>query len=429
MLGPEIHKHFQTYVSQDHRLAHAVAENYFEQARKRPGETLFVQEWGVGNGNLAACFLSRLQELDSEGRVYPRTHYILCDYSLEILKGVRANARLQTHAGRYSTVLVPAEKLECFRPQSTFLAVSNEIWDDQATKVLLKQGDSLFEEYLQPKLDPAQVPIEFAEFIKLFNDENLEELKKLPPFLAAVVWEHDFQRVDVDDWPFGEIIKNHIAEAAEGIPIPVNLGAYQTLERALTLLDPDGAGYTGFDYGMFSLTELNTPSRPYFNLYGGQYTFMVNFDLLQRVGKSIGFSGTAKQPQHDYVAKSLGQRAISVLELVQAHPKVSEMAPWDVDLLMLQTLQALNGTYKSPYKNPFQYPALPGTPKKQRKQIKKLVESLSPYGVPDTVAYVSESEIFSGGKQLSRLGYREKDLRKALNGPPPPIAFSCINFC
>jgi hypothetical protein len=26
--GPGIHDHFQTYVSQDHRLAHALAENY-----------------------------------------------------------------------------------------------------------------------------------------------------------------------------------------------------------------------------------------------------------------------------------------------------------------------------------------------------------------------------------------------------------------
>ena len=32
--GPGIHDHFQTYVSQDHRLAHALAEDYFERALK-----------------------------------------------------------------------------------------------------------------------------------------------------------------------------------------------------------------------------------------------------------------------------------------------------------------------------------------------------------------------------------------------------------
>ena len=34
--GPGIHNHFQTYVSLDHRLAHALAEDCYEQARKRP---------------------------------------------------------------------------------------------------------------------------------------------------------------------------------------------------------------------------------------------------------------------------------------------------------------------------------------------------------------------------------------------------------
>ena len=48
--GPSIHDHFQTYVSQDHRLAHALAEDYFEQARKQgnSAQSGFVMEWGVG---------------------------------------------------------------------------------------------------------------------------------------------------------------------------------------------------------------------------------------------------------------------------------------------------------------------------------------------------------------------------------------------
>ncbi len=77
--GPGIHDHFQTYVSQDHRLAHALAEDYFEQARKQANCTQprFIMEWGVGNGNLAGCFLSHLQSIDVEEQVYPGTRYIL----------------------------------------------------------------------------------------------------------------------------------------------------------------------------------------------------------------------------------------------------------------------------------------------------------------------------------------------------------------
>ena len=132
MLGPGIHDHFQTYVSLDHRLAHALADEYFQQVKDQPAPpcTRFIQEWGVGNGNLAACFLSRLKQLDTNQRVYPFTHYVLCDYSEEILKGVRANPRLLEHAGRFSTVRVDANRLDCFKPHSIDKIISNEIWDD-----------------------------------------------------------------------------------------------------------------------------------------------------------------------------------------------------------------------------------------------------------------------------------------------------------
>ena len=71
--GSGIHDYFQTYVSKDHRLAHALAENYFEQALKQANsvQSRFVMEWGVGNGNLAGCFLSHLQSIDTEGENLP----------------------------------------------------------------------------------------------------------------------------------------------------------------------------------------------------------------------------------------------------------------------------------------------------------------------------------------------------------------------
>ena len=36
ILGPEIHNHFQTYVSLDHRLAHTLAGKYFQQVKDQP---------------------------------------------------------------------------------------------------------------------------------------------------------------------------------------------------------------------------------------------------------------------------------------------------------------------------------------------------------------------------------------------------------
>ena len=62
-IGSDIHDHFQTYVSRDYRLAYSLAKEFFIKATVS-GEidkTLFVLEWGVGNGNLASSFLDRLK--------------------------------------------------------------------------------------------------------------------------------------------------------------------------------------------------------------------------------------------------------------------------------------------------------------------------------------------------------------------------------
>jgi len=430
MKGPGIHNHFQTYVSLDHRLAHAIADEYFAFAQQGSdlNKIKFVQEWGVGNGNLAACFLSRLKEIDSDDQVYSKTNYILCDYSKEILKGVRANPNLQIHAGRFSTLQVNAESMDCFRPQSIFKIISNEIWDDLTTKILLKHQGLLYEEYLQPTLNPQVPDTNFEEFVQLFSEKNFEGLKKCSPFLEEIIWERDFQRVDISDWPYAEVILSHLGNVTDEIPIPINIGAFVTVERARFLLEEKGQGYCGFDYGMPTLKDLNTEGRPYFKLYGGQYTCMVNFPLLEEIGKSIGFNNIQNEHQHRYLGRTMESPVISVVEIVQNHPEISQMRPWDIDLLMLNTLHALNGRYQSPYKRKMDYPAMPGTPKKYRKLIQQSLNALDPRGVPDTVAYVTKEEVHLATKRLLKLGYRDKDLQAGFINIDQPVSFVHMNF-
>ena len=424
--GPQIHNHFQTYVSLDHRLAHALANDFYAKARGHHPENdiWYLQEWGVGNGNLAACFLSRLREIDSENEVYPFVHYILCDESEEILKGVRSNARLQEHSGKFSTARIHAEQLDCFRPHSVTKIISNEIWDDLSTKVLLKHQGLYYEEYLCPFLET--LPTE--GFLEQFKNRDLAELAQLPNFLDTIHWERDFQRVDLDDWPFAETLKAHAENFKDEIPMPVNTGAFSAIAKAKELLTPMNFGYTSFDYGMKTIQDLNQEGRPYFNLYGGQYTFMVNFPLLEDIGRSIGFTKITREYQNQFVGEDLGSAVISLVDLMQNHPQVASMAPWDRDILMLGTLHALNTVYRSPYSGKLNYPAMEGTPKKQRKQIAKLAENLSGRGVPDTVAYVTREEVLAALKPLRKLGYREKDIQSAFQSPPPPVSFVHIQF-
>ncbi len=429
--GPAIHDHFQTFVSRDYRLAHALADDFLAKALTRTDKESpwLVHEWGVGNGNLAACFLSRLKEQDTEGRVYSRTQYLLCDYSEEILKGARAHPLLLEHKDRFTTIQIDAGKSDNFKPASADKIISNEIWDDLAAKVLLKHQGVFYEEYLQPLMTPNRPQDDWETLRRQFNDKDLASLAQQPDVLPAIHWERSFQRVDISDWPYAKVIEAHFENVVDEIPVPVNIGAFAALEKARSTLKPDGQGYTGMDYGMFSMKEVNQEGRPYFNLYGGQYTNMVNFELLAEVGKAVGFATVETESQKDWVGRNVGDALISVVDLVQEHPRAMEMEPWDRDLLMLESLHALNHAYKSPYKNKMSYPPMPGTPKKQKKLIAKLAAALSVRGVPDTVAYITNREAQDAFPRLRKLGYREKDLDRAFTQAPLPIAFIRANFC
>ena len=428
--GPGIHDHFQTYVSQDHRLAHALAEDYFERARQANcTQPYFIMEWGVGNGNLAGCFLSHLQSIDTEEQVYPGTCYILCDFSMEILKGASNNARLKNHTGKFFTVQIDANHMDCFREKTIDKIISNEIWDDLSTKVLLKRDGSLYEEYIQPLIDPVAAGINIDDFIKPFNEKNLDLLKVCPRLLQFITWERTYQRVTIGDWPRADILQAHIDLLADEIPIPVNIGALATFRCARHLLRQGGFGYTGMDYGMYSMQELNFSERPYFNLYGGQYTFMVNFELLNQWAHAEGFSSVEKEHQHSYVGRHLQDKVISVVELVQTHSNAPNMSSWDRDILMLKTLNTLNKAYKNHYQSEMKYTAMEGAPSSQQKQIKELAGKLSTNGVPDTVAYVTEKEVMKVSADLAELGYDEQLYAPLFQGSTEAISFVIMNLC
>ena len=146
------------------------------------------------------------------------------------------------------------------------------------------------------------------------------------------------------------------------------------------------------------------------------------------MAKTIGFTEAFTQYQHHFVECQLQESVISVLELLQSHPKVARMESWERDILMLQTLNAFAGIYESPYENKINYPAMPGTPKKYIKKIDELSNKLDPYGIPDTVAYISQSEVVSAEKKLRKLGYKENRMQSAFVNFAQPVSFvySCF---
>src|SRR5207253_10450847 len=97
--GGKVRDYYQTMASADYRLAHALAVDFHDHTTKQTNlpPTFVIQEWGCGNGNLAACFLTHLKALDSTGAIYRKTRYVLADANRDALSAALAHPDLQPH--------------------------------------------------------------------------------------------------------------------------------------------------------------------------------------------------------------------------------------------------------------------------------------------------------------------------------------------
>ena len=110
LLGSRVREFYQTFAAADFRLGYALAEDYWRQCVSRTkakndeaatdAAPLIVMEWGAGNGNLAACFLDRLQELDTEHVIFPRIQFICVEQEAVLLEQVKQNVDLAKHVDR-----------------------------------------------------------------------------------------------------------------------------------------------------------------------------------------------------------------------------------------------------------------------------------------------------------------------------------------
>ncbi|MEJ2231040.1 MAG: hypothetical protein P8X46_07650, partial [Nitrospirales bacterium] len=62
------------------------------------------------------------------------------------------------------------------------------------------------------------------------------------------------------------------------------------------------------------------------------------------MAKHLGIQTGLIESQREYVGRSLGTNVLSVMDLLASHPSPPEGQAWQLDALILRTLQALNGT-------------------------------------------------------------------------------------
>jgi hypothetical protein len=440
--GDKLRFYYQTYASADFRLGHALAADYYERVTKRDKagnrqqsrvdriaddeSRLMVLELGVGNGNLAACFLSHLKTLDKQGTIYPRVRYVMVDWQQTVLDGALAHPELAVHREQVETHQGSVEHLAEIAEASVDRIICNELWNDLPTKLLAKHSGEVEEEYLRPNLSEslhANIQ-DWPTFVRAFQEIDLATLKTFPSFLDELVWEKEYRKVEWKDAPYRKTIAEFLQSIDQEVLVPVNVGAFATLKEAKRLLAPDAIGFSAFDAGTGDMKVLNDPEKPCYGQFGGQYNFMVNFALIQAVAKHLGIKHTTLESQREFVGRSLNTNVITVMDLLAVHPSAGpKLQVWEQDRLVLQTIKALNETFTSSYRRRIDFPLSTDMPPEERETSNAILRFLKDDGIPDTVAYLTEEELNRAQQDLEAIGYDRDTIRMALNAPPSPIEY------
>jgi hypothetical protein len=440
--GDKLRSYYQTFASADFRLAHALAADYFERVTKREktagrqssnpipltphASPLTVLELGPGNGNLAACFLSHLKTLDKERTVYPRVRYVMVDWEESVLDGALAHPDLAVHRDCVDLLCGSIHHIAEVADGTVDRIMCNELWNDLPTKLLAKHGGEVEEEYLRPNLSEllhAKIQ-DWSSFVRAFQEKNLDELKTFPPFLDELVWEKEYRKVEWKDLPYRKTIVDFLQAIDQEVLVPVNVGAFATLKEAKRLLAPDAIGFSAFDAGTADMNVLNDPEKPCYGQFGGQYSFMINFALVDAVAKHLGLKQTTFEPQREFVGRSLNTNVITLMDLLATHPSAGpKLQAWEQDKLVLKTIRALNGTFESPYRRRLEFPLGATMPPDERETLGVILRALKDHGIPDTVAYVTEEELIRAQKDLEEIGYESDAISMALSAPPSPVEY------
>jgi len=430
--GEQVRDLYQTFAAADYRLAFALAADYVERVQQREkthpdtaSRPLTVMEWGCGNGNLASCFLDRVRELDAAGSIYPRLEYILIDASEVVLHSAKANADLAKHQGRIKFEQADVPGLNAFADHSVDRILCNEFWSEMPTKLLLRKAGDIMEEHVRPNLKETRLKDfpEWSAFIQAFEHVDVKALKDMPNFLEDIVWEREYHNIEAKEVPFRRLITEFIKFIDEEVLVPTNVGAASSLKEAQRLLAQDAIGLSAFDAGTADLSVLNDPEKPCYNLVGGQFSFMVNFALLEDVAKQVGGQGVKIESQKEFVGRNLKTNVMSLMDVLASHPRLPEGDQWEVDRFILKTIQSINSAYHSPYERTIEFPIPANVPGGQREELQQLLQSFNPRGVPDTIAYLTEEEVLDVAEQLEMLGYGRDMLRMALKAPEQPVDY------
>lgn len=299
------------------------------RARNALPEELYVLEIGVGNGNQAKAWLDEFVELDKlhGGDYYRRLHYLMVDYSREVLE--RAEKAVRDHAPHVSSLVVdatePAGSLGFLR-YKTFLVYISNVYDNLPTDEVARIGGRAYVVEVRAYL-PGPLAGAISNRVSLPTDQFpafVDRLLRLGPGLLAEAFPAAFPSVDdavafwVEVWAAirleerfapldgldlyeitSSVTGEHLRpllEANGDIRMHVSNGALSSFSETLELLHPFGRlkchdlfVTTAEGYG----TGFHGPGK-----YDGSVVNWVNGSLLRQIGRRRGFDVSLEPFRH-----------------------------------------------------------------------------------------------------------------------------------
>jgi len=308
---------FSTYASQGRLLAYSEAESFHAMVLKRfqsrLPSTLRILELGCGNGNNAYRFLERLKQLDKKKGtdLLKRTHYVLSDFSENMLKDAIANRGLSQYAENLAFAAVDAESQ--FPNEGDFLLIrANELFDDLPTQLIVREGGAFKEIWLELHLNSSEEiltrdgePIPRSEFAWLARNRFQKLISTVVgSFVKRLELVVKYKPVKLDTTAF-MILHSAFGRIPEGEIIPIPFGAASCIAAARSTLVSGGI-FNSFDYGFNSLKGLHALQPGIFRMPGALTTF-VNFSFLKSLAPLFGYAKAIVEPQRKFTGGREGK--------------------------------------------------------------------------------------------------------------------------
>lgn len=298
-------------------------------ARNALPEELYVLELGVGNGNQAKTFLDefRRRDQDAAGGYYRRLHYLMGDYSPDVLQ--RAERRVADHAPHTSSLILdathPAATLGFLRHKAFLIYISN-VYDNLPTDEIarISGSDHLVEVRAIIPGDAADQLSSLHGVPRVELPELVRKLLRLGPELLSEAFPARFGKVDdavrfwVDTWdavrlqeryvPLPGLDSYHVCPSVSGeflrpfleangdTRFHVSNGAVSSFSETIDLLHPYGQliCHDLFVDDPRSVTSVyRGPGK-----YDGSVVNWVNGPLIQHLGRRRGLDASLSAFEH-----------------------------------------------------------------------------------------------------------------------------------